>query len=111
MKKEETSILNNIRIELCKKGCIVHRANVGKFFTLDGRMIQIGVDGHSDLYGHRPDGKAFYIEVKTQSGKIRDKQKEFLKVMKETGANAGIARNAEDAIKLVFSEVKNATDD
>lgn len=104
--KEETSIQNSIKIALSKKGCIVHRANVGEFFTLDGRRVHLGLEGHSDLYGHRSDGQAFYIEVKTARGTPSEKQKTFLMAMKNSGARAGIARNADDALKIVFSEVK-----
>lgn len=105
--KEETILQNTIRIALSKKGCIVHRANVGVFYTVDGREIHIGVDGHSDLYGHRPDGRAFYVEVKTLKGKISFKQETFLSAMKNSGALAGVARSVQDAIKIVFPEVTN----
>lgn len=104
MMKEETSIQNSIRIALSKNGCVVHRANVGVFYTQDGRLVHIGADGHSDLYGHRPDGKAFYIEVKTDKGRLSDKQFNFLAAMKKSGAIAGVARSSNDAIKLVFGD-------
>lgn len=103
MRKSETSIQNSIRISLSQKGCIVHRANVGLFYTPDGRMIHIGEAGHSDLYGHRPkDGKAFYIETKTPIGRLTDEQKRFLRAMQESGAIAGVARTIDDANQIVF---------
>lgn len=102
--KRETAIQNLIKIALSKKGCIVHRANVGTFFTLDGRKVHIGIEGHSDLYGHRPDGKIFYIEVKTPDGRLAPKQANFLSEMKKSGAIAGVAHNEQEAIALVFKE-------
>lgn len=100
--KDETSLQNAIKIALCDKGCIVHRANVGKFYTLDGRIITLGSVGHSDLYGHTPQGKAFYIEVKTAGKKPNKEQKRFLKAMRESGAISGVARSDKEALKIVF---------
>ena len=101
---EETKLQNQIKIALSKAGCIVFRSNVGVFYTPDGRMVHIGVDGHSDLYGHSQDGKAFYIEVKTPLGKASEKQLNFIKQMRKTGANAGIARSVADALQIVGGE-------
>lgn len=103
MKKGETSIQNSIRIALSQEGCIVFRANVGLFYTPDGRRVHIGEKGHSDLYGHRPkDGKAFYIETKTPIGKLSVDQKRFIKAMIDSGAIAGVARNIQDAKTIVL---------
>lgn len=65
MGKKETKVSDAIRLELCKLGCKVFRAQVGLFYTQYGQYINIGVVGESDLHGHRPDGKAFYLETKT----------------------------------------------
>lgn len=100
--KEETTIQNLIRIALSERGCIVHRANVGVFYTPQGEKIKVGVEGHTDLYGHRPDGKAFYIEVKTEKGKPSKKQLAFISGMANSGAIAGIARSPVEAVRLVF---------
>ena len=102
--KAETSLQNEIRIALSKRGCVCLRSNVGMFYTIDGRQIRIGEDGQSDLHGHRPDGQAFYIEVKTKFGKPTLKQIEFLKAMRSTGARAGIAYTPEEAINIVFEK-------
>lgn len=100
--KQETNIQNNIRLALSKRGHIVLRYNVGKFYTLDGRFIKVGEVGVSDLLGHRiPDGKAFYLETKTTVGKASKEQKQFINAMKQTGAIAGFVRSVDDAINLV----------
>lgn len=99
----ETIIQNQIRVALSERGCIVHRCNTGVYYTSDGRRVKCGEVGHSDLYGHRPDGRAFYLEVKTPIGRATAAQKNFIEAMKNSGAKAGFARSVEDAIKVVFA--------
>lgn len=103
-KQKESSVSDAIRLELCKRGCKVFRSQVGLFYTQYGDMIHVGVKGESDLRGHRPDGKAIYIESKTPVGRAREEQKKFIKAMKESGALAGFARSVEDALKIVYPE-------
>ena len=100
--KDETSIQNKIRVALCEAGCIVHRCNTGTFYTKDGRAVKIGEKGHSDLYGHRPDGRAFYLEVKTPIGRASKEQIDFAEAMYRNGAIAGFARSVEAALKVVM---------
>ncbi len=103
--KKETILQNKIILELCKRGCKVHRTNSGLFYTPYGEKIRIGFPGQSDLQGHRPqDGRCFYIEVKFEDGKIKPEQKKFVSAMQDSGALAGFARSVEDAIKIVFPE-------
>ena len=103
-KKEETNLQDRIRLELCKHGCKVFRHNVGNFYTKYGQEIKIGTKGHSDVYGVRPDGRAFFIEIKTPIGKASDEQKNFIKAMQKSNALAGFARSVEDTLKIVFPE-------
>lgn len=102
---DEHAIQNAIRIALSEYG-VVFRVNVGKGYTKDGRYFDTGVPvGFSDLFGHRKtDGKAFYIEVKTADGRVRPEQKKFIERMRTCGALAGVARNVEDAIKIISEE-------
>lgn len=90
MKKEETKIQDLVRLELCKKGCKVFRCNVGNFYTKYGQEVKIGTTGHSDLYGVKPGGKAFFIELKTPIGKASDAQKNFISIMRGMGCYARI---------------------
>lgn len=98
----EHDIQNDIRTA-CSPYAVLFRINVGKVRTPDGRFFDTGVpQGFSDLFGFRKsDGKAVFIEVKTPSGRPTDKQKHFLETMKEFGAVTGIARSAEEAIKII----------
>lgn len=103
--KKETILQNKIIVELCKKGCKVHRTNSGLFYTPYGEKIRIGFPGQSDLQGHRNiDGKCFYIEVKCENGIISDEQEKFIKAMQESNAYAGFAHSVEEALRIVFPE-------
>lgn len=76
----------------------------GSFYTKYGSEIKIGTKGHSDLYGVKKGGKAFWIEVKTPEGFARPEQLNFIRVMQSMGCYAGFARSVEDALKIVFPE-------
>lgn len=102
IKITEADIQSKIRIELTRLGHTVFRVNVGSVRTSDGRIFKTGLPkGHSDLYGFRPDGQIFYIEVKSVSGKIRPEQIKFLRTMKDRGALVGVAKSVEDALEIV----------
>lgn len=98
--------MNEIRAALSAAGCITFRINVGKGYTPDGRYFDTGVPvGFSDIFGFRcSDGKAFFIEVKTKTGRISPKQKVFLDAMRTSGAIAGVCRSVEDA-KILIKEI------
>lgn len=91
--------MRSIMVALSADGHFVARANVGLFFTADGRPVKTGLPkGFSDLFGHRKsDCRAFYLEVKTAKGKATAEQIAFLAAMKNRGAIAAIVRSVEDA--------------
>jgi hypothetical protein len=99
----EADLMRSIMIALSNDGHFVCRANVGLFFTQDGRPIRSGLPvGFSDLFGNRrDDAKAFYLEVKTPTGKVTTEQMAFINAMKIRGAIAGVVRSIEDAQKLL----------
>jgi hypothetical protein len=98
----ESLIQNQIRVALSKAGHTVFRINVGKVKMQNGRWFETGAPkGFSDLFGFRPDGRIFFIEVKTETGKLRPEQKKFIENMKIRGALAGVARSVEDAMRIV----------
>ncbi|BAX67872.1 VRR-NUC domain-containing protein [Latilactobacillus sakei] len=103
MSNPETKIQNEIRIALSKHNCTVFRANVGKVMMTNGRWFDTGLPkGHPDLYGFRhTDGKCFYVEVKTKTGRLRDDQKRFAEYVKRFPVLYGVARSAEDAINII----------
>ncbi len=101
----EKDIQNDIRISL-NDIAIVFRANVGTFFTKDGRPVNVGLPkGFPDLFGIRKkDGKMFFLEVKNETGRLRPDQKNFLEQMKKYPVIAGVVRSADEARELL--EVK-----
>ena len=97
----ETALQNKIIVALCECGCYATNHTVGDFYTKYGGLVSIGVPGESDIWGHRPDGKAFYIEVKLPGKIPRKNQLEFIEAMKETGAIAGWCTSVDEAMALV----------
>lgn len=99
----EAAILHRCMLALSEAGCVVFRANVGLFFTRDGRPVQTGLPrGFSDLFGFRPDARAFFVEVKSASGRLRPEQAAFLEAMRARGAVAVVARDADDCVERVL---------
>lgn len=101
--KAETRLQNKIRVALSEVGCIVHRCNSGLYYSEDGRPVRCGEVGHSDLYGHKSNGLAFYIEVKLPGEDVvpGGEQEKFINAMRKTGALAGVAHSIEEALKIV----------
>lgn len=105
---EEMSIQNDIRVNLAQAGYIVFRTNVGKVKTADGRWFDTGLPtGFPDLMGYKPDnGRIFFIEVKTATGKRRKDQVLFAQGLKNKNVIYGVARSADEAVKIVKNELK-----
>ena len=98
----ESLIQNQIRVGLSKAGHTVFRVNVGKVRMADGRYFDTGLPkGFPDLFGFRPDGRIFFIEVKNETGKVRPEQEKFIEQMRKRGALAGVARSVADAMEIV----------
>ena len=99
---EEHKMMNEIRLGIADE-CVTFRANVGKVRTPDGRYFDTGLPvGFSDIFGVRKsDGKAVFIEVKTKSGRVSEKQQNFINAMLENNAVAGVCRSVDDARKLI----------
>lgn len=99
----EAEIQNQIRVAVSQHGCTIFRANVGKVQTKDGRWFDTGLpNGYPDLCGFRhSDGKAIYIEVKNEKGRLRPDQVKFQEFISQYPVLYGVCRSAEDAIKLV----------
>jgi|SRR5690625_2642985 len=101
---KEADIQNLIRLAL-NDHAVIFRVNSGKVRMADGRYFDTGVPvGHPDLAGFRKsDGKAIYIEVKTEKGKLRDSQKKFIEIVSEYDVIIGVCRSPEEAIDLVVN--------
>lgn len=99
---KESDVQNSIRLAL-NPYAVIFRANVGTVRTADGRYFNTGLPkGYSDLSGFRKsDGKAIFLEVKNEKGKLRKEQKHFLNTMQQYPVICGVARSPEEAIKIV----------
>lgn len=101
--KKEIDVQNSIRLAL-NPYALVFRANVGSVRTADGRIFSTGLPrGYTDLTGFRKsDGKAIFLEVKNEKGKLRADQKHFIEEMSKYPVIVGVARSSEEAIKIVL---------
>lgn len=113
----EHELQNQIRAALSEYGK-VFRTNAGEFWQgkrvwsrelqapviSDARKVEGLPHGFSDLLFLDSQGAAF-IEVKTKTGRVSDRQKKFLEVMRQDGHRAGVARSVEDAIKIIKGEL------
>jgi len=108
VKGREAAIQDSIRVALAQAGYIVFRTNVGKVKTADGRWFDSGLPvGFPDLMGFKPEnGKIYFIEVKTPSGRRRKDQINFAKFLRDKCAIYGVARSADEAVKIVRDELK-----
>ena len=107
----EHELQNQIRAALSEYGK-VFRTNAGEVWSRelqapvisDARKVEGLPHGFSDLLFLDSQGAAF-IEVKTKTGRVSDRQKKFLEVMRQDGHRAGVARSVEDAIKIIKGEL------
>lgn len=101
--RTEGDIMRSIMIALSAQGHACFRANVGAFFTKDGRHVTTGLPkGFSDLFGFRKDdARAYFMEVKTATGRATSEQVAFLAAMQARGAIAGVVRSVADAEELI----------
>ena len=108
MKGAEQALQDAIRVKLAQEGYVVFRTNVGKVKTADRRFFDSGLPGgFPDLIGFKPEnGKIFFIEVKTQAGHRRKDQISFANFLRDKVAIYGVARSAEEAVKIVKNELK-----
>ena len=112
---KERDIQNEIRLAVSPHA-IMLRVNSGTFWqgtrVWDARRNQhILTDirpaagapkGTSDLIGiRRDDGKFVAIECKTPRGRLREDQKLFIDAILKSNGIAGVARSAEDALKIL----------
>ena len=108
MKGKEQAIQDAIRVKLAQEGYIVFRTNVGKVKTADERWFDTGLPtGFPDLMGYKPEnGRIFFIEVKTDTGKRRKDQVLFANGLRDKNVIYGVARSAEEAVAIVKNELK-----
>lgn len=108
LKTKEQAIQDDIRVSLAQAGYVVFRTNVGKVKTADGRWFDTGLPtGFPDLMGYKPEnGRIFFLEVKTLSGRRRADQVAFANGLRDKHVIYGTVRSAEEAVGIVNNELK-----
>ena len=114
----EKRIMQDVRLALSPHAT-VFRANCGQLWTGDvvsndgmgnvvlanARPVRTGLpNGFSDLFGWvRRNGIAQFlaIECKSENGRVSDEQAHFLSVVSAAGGLAGVARSADDALRII----------
>ena len=107
MQNPETKIQNKIMMAMSKKGWLCWRNQVGLFKTMDGRTVNIGIKGSSDLMAVKPTvitpemvGQTLAVfvavEVKTATGRQSEPQKKWQKAVEKLGVKYIIARCEDD---------------
>lgn len=99
---KESDIQKQIMLALSQAGCVVWRNNTGMIKNPQGRPVRFGLCvGSSDIIGIGPGGRFLAIEVKTAKGRATEKQLNFINRVIKAGGIAGVARSADEAVKII----------
>lgn len=88
--------------------CIVWRQFVGKVMGPSGHMISIGIEGQADLGGVLFTGRSIQIEVKSETGRLREGQKRWGAAMQRMNVLWLVARSKEEAVEAVLAAVRSS---
>ncbi len=100
MKKSESAILNEILALSNGQDLVLFRQQSGLFYTTDGRMVRVGIDGMPDVFGSYA-GRAVWIECKNDTGTVSREQSRFICAAIQRGEIAFIARSAKRVIDML----------
>ena len=113
----EAYVQNKIRLAVGSGEVRLFRNNTGALLDMQGRLVKVGLcKGSSDLIGFKsvtitPDmvGQKIAIfsaiEVKDK-GKATVDQKNFINIVQKAGGFAGVAKNVNDAKKILYMDKK-----
>jgi hypothetical protein len=103
--RSEANVMNDCLLALSQAGCLAWRNNTGQLPDANARSIKFGLCvGSSDIIGVAPDGRFLAVECKTAIGQPTDAQVRFLDAVRSKGGRAGIARCADDAVKIALDD-------
>lgn len=84
----------------------VRRRNVGAAVTA-GRLVKFGHPGEADITGiAKPGGVCIEIEVKAARDRLRPEQASFLRMIRDHGGIALVARNVEETKLALRAELQ-----
>ena len=95
----ESRILYEVMRELGRHGA-VYRCNSGQVKMANGKYFHAMPKGFADILFIRADGKACFVETKTDRGKLSPEQTKFLERMRKLNCIAGVARSVHEALTL-----------
>ena len=101
---KESIIQHKVMERLSQLGCVPIRQNVGNFYTRELKIVKIGILGMPDLLVLRKDGKCFWVEMKTPTGKLREDQKKFKKFLESIGHHVYVVRSVDEVDEIVRKE-------
>lgn len=112
----ERDILADILLHIGRGDVRLFRNNVGVLQDRNGQYVNYGLArGSSDLIGWRTvtitpamvgQQLAVFtaIEVKSATGRVSDEQQNFIDAVNRAGGYAGVARNIEEAGRILYVE-------
>lgn len=74
-----------VLLELSNLGCLVARHFCGTVYTRTGQPYRLGTDGHADVSGETPDGRAIAVEVKVGRDSTRQNQRDWAAAWQQRG--------------------------
>ena len=99
--RKEANIVNDCLVALSAAGCMAWRNNTGAMRDTTGRLVRFGLHvGSSDIVGICTDGRFLAVECKTATGRTTPAQDTFLAAVVKAGGRAGVARCADDALRI-----------
>lgn len=111
-RKPESQIMREIELALSavrrpdgSPVCIVWRQHVGKLMSPSGYVTSVGVEGQADLGGVLFTGRALQIEVKSETGRLREGQERWGAAMRRMNVLWFVARSADEAVAMVRSSI------
>ena len=93
----ESEIQKQIIDYLKLQRAYVIRHNAGRIKN----NVRLAPDGTPDLYALLPDGRAIWIEVKTDTGKLRPSQTAMITILRSRKQKVIVARSLEDVINTI----------
>jgi hypothetical protein len=103
MATKGNNLVNRCLLALSESGVVAWKNNTGMLPGANGRPIRFGLcEGSSDIIGMCRDGLFLAIECKTENDTPTHEQLNFIATVKRMGGRAGIARCADDAVKIAL---------
>lgn len=103
--RPEAEILRGVLLAVSAiPGVVVWRQNSGLYYTPDGhggfRRVRAAIPGAADITGLAR-GRRLEIEVKAATGRLREDQVEFGRMVLENGGIYLVVRSEEEAVAMV----------